>query len=512
MAYQMTPDLLAAITAETLNMFKGGETLAKDATTTGYTVATGLTGYELSRPAKQIVPFLSGFRQRLGRVSAPQGSLASHWRAVTKVNAGQVSPTTALSRSGSLIQTSEQDFSASYQLLAFGDSVVWDAEVRAKGFDNIRARSSTNSLLKLMEAEDIILLGGQSFALPEPSAPTLVPASTGGTIGAVNVSVAVSVRTMEGYYYTNASGTPFQTAASTPANTGTLTGTTNKVTASLPAAIPGAVVYDWYVGLAGGTLYYYTSTNTTSVNITFVPTAAQTPDYTLTPLLNPPAATAPTTDTSGDPNSLNGFLATLTGNFQPGSGGVLVPSGTGNPTGATFIDNKGNGLTGNNGTIAEIDNLLFSLWWNARISPTVLLTNALDHANMSNKMINSGGAYTLFRPDQLSERQQTIGGSFVMTYLNKAVNGQPVAIESQPWVPPGTIIAMTERVPYPNSEINEVCEVETLEDYYHYEYGINRNLNTDNGGPRYDYEVRCTEAFKNYAPVAHGVLTNVAQS
>lgn len=509
---QISPDLLAAITAETLNMFNGAGNLAKDATTTGYTVQTGLTGYSLAKPAKQIVPFLSGFRQRLGRQPAAQGSQRAHWKAVTKVNSGNVSPTTAFSRAGAVLQTTEQDFSAAYKLLSFGDTVVWDAEVMAKGFDNVRARSSTNSLLKLMEAEDIILLGGQSFALPAPSAPTLVPATTGGTIGAVNVGVAVAARTMEGYYYTNASGTPYQTAASTPAITGVLTGTTNKITASLSAAIQGAVVYDWYVGAAGGTLYYYTSTTTTSVTITSVPVAAQTPNYTVTPLIATPAATAPVADTSADASSPDGFLATLTGNFKNDSSGILVPSGTGITTGATFVDNKGNGLTGNNGTITEIDNMLFLLWWNARVSPTVLLTNALDHANISNKIINSGGAYTLFRPDQLSERQKAIGGTFVMTYLNKAVNGQPIAIESQPWVPQGTIIAMTERVPYPNSDITEVCEVETLEDYNHFEYGVSRVANADNGGPRYDYDVRCNEAFKNYAPVAHGVLSNVANS
>jgi hypothetical protein len=506
----MSKDLLSAITAETLNMFSAGADLAKDATTTGYTTGTGLTGYSLKKPAVQIVPFLSGFRQRLGRVDAAQGSKRANWRAVTKVNAGSVAPSAAFGSAGTVLQTSEQDFSAAYKLLTFGDTVFKDAETFAKGFDSIRARSSTNTLLKLMEAEDIMLLGGQSFALAQPSAPTLVPATTGGTIGAVNVGVAVAARTLEGYYYNNGT-TPFQTAASTPATTGSLTGTTNKIVASMSAAIPGAVVYDWYVGSAGGTLYYYTSTTTTVVTITSVPTVAQTPNYTVTPLMLAPALTAPASDTSGDVNSPDGFIATLTGNFQANSGGVLVPSGTGNATGATIIDNKGNGLTGINGTCAEIDALLFQLWWNARISPSVIMLNAIDHANVSNKIINSGGAYTIFRPDQLSERQKAIGGSFVATYMNKAVNGQPIALDSQPWMVQGTIAAMSERVPYPNSDINEVCEVETLEDYNHYEYGVSRGTGTT-GGPRYDYDVRCNEAFKNYAPVAHGILQNVANA
>lgn len=505
-------EVLAKATLETVDMLSKG-TLQKDATTTGYTVGTGLTGIPLEAPAKQLVPFLSPFRNRVKRVNATQAGKRVTWRAITNVNAGNASPSTGFGYAGAVLQTTEQDFSAPFQLMAQGDTVMLDAERMAKGFDNIRARSGVNTLYSLMQSEDIMLLGGQQFTLGTPATPVLAPATTGGQIGAVNVGVQVAARTMQGFYYINPNtNANYITQASAQATTGALTGTTNKVTATV-ASLPGAVVYDWYVGLAGGTLYYYASTTTTSCTITSVPSSAAaaniqgqaTPARFIAPSANPPGA-----DTSGDSNAINGFISTLIGSFNPGSGGVLEQNGVGNPTGATLIDNRGGTMTGNNGTINEIDNLLYTVYNNSRVSPDLILMSTLDHYNASNKIINSGGAYTLFRPDQLSERQKTIGGAYVETYLNKYVDGQPIPMMSHPWLPQGTVLAITERVPYPNSEISNTLEVEVIEDYNQFEYGVSRTANSATGGPRYDYDVRVNEAFKNYAPVAMGIMYNVA--
>lgn len=510
MSYLQLPrETIEAITAETAKLFEQG--LAKDATTTGYQTGTGLIGYDLSGPAKQLVPFMSGLRQRFGRVKAPIGSLRAHWKAITKINANNQSPTMAFGSAANTIATTEQDFSAAYHPIGFGDTVMWDAEVMAQGFDNVRARSTANTLLKLMEAEDILLLGGQSFGLNTPVLNALSVSTTLGHISAASVDVICACRTLEGYYYLNGS-TNFQTPGSTIATASGMTGSTNQITATLAAAIPGAVVYDWYVGVHGGTMYYYTSTTITTVSITSVPIQAATPNFAITPLMVAPPATlvAGGTDTSGDPNSIDGLLASITGNFTTDSTGTLCKNGTGNPTGATFVDNHGGVLTGNNGTVNEIDALLFALWWNARINPSLITLNSIDHYNLSNKIINSGGAYTLFRPDQLSERQKAIGGAFVATYINKAVNGAPIPLMSHPWAVQGTIAAITETVPYPNSEINNVFEVETQEEYNLKEYPAPRLANQTNGGPRYDYDERAIEAFKNYAPVVCGCLSNVA--
>lgn len=498
------------ITQQTLDSIKN--VLAKDATSQGYNTSLGLTGYELEAPAKSLFPVLSPFRNAIPRTKASIGSAAAHWKAITAINTGNARANTAFGYAGNLISTKEQDFLAQYKAISLGDTVQLDAQMQAQGFQDLRATAGINTLYALMMQEDKIFLGGQSFGLGAPAAPVLTPSATGGTVGAVNVGVAVVARTMLGYY------DGWGTAASTPATTGALTGTTNSVVATV-AAKPGAVVYDWFVGLAGGTLYYYTTTNINKVTITAVPGAAQSvPAGTSYAQLAAPTAAngtaittaaQATTDNSGDPNSMDGLIATLTGDYN---NGVFVQRGTGAGTGSYVKSLDGAALTGNSGTISEIDDALAYLWGNAKLTPTKILVNSIDHINISNKIISSGGAYTLFRPNDLGERQEVIGGQLVETYLNKAVNGTAIALETMPWLPQGTIICATERLPYPNNKVANVLECETQMEYTQYEYSTGRLPGQANGGPRYDFEVRAQEVFKNYFPGSMAIIQNVANA
>jgi hypothetical protein len=508
----------AQITQETLDLAKQAlsQPMAKDATTQGYTVGTGLTGYNLEAPAKSLFPVLSPFRNAIPRVKAPKGAPAANWKAITGINVGNARATTGFGAAGNLVKTSEQDFMAKYQVISLGDSVQYDAQIQAEGFQDLRATAGVNLLYALMEQEDIIMLGGQNYSLGTPGTPALTVANSGGSIGAVNVSVAVAARTMQGYYDGQST-----VASPTPATTGALSGTTNKVTATIPA-IAGAVVYDWYVGTAGGTLYYAGSTTINQFAFSVLPTQAAAASASGLPQLAAPAkavtsngvttlqavntATDCVVDGSGDANSYNGLISTLTGDFVNGAFGRR---GTGANTGSYFKSLDGATLTGNNGTISEIDAALQYLWGNAKVSPTKIMMNSIDHVNASNKIIASGGAYTLFRPDAVGERQNVVGGQLVETYLNKAVNGRPVAMETHPWLPQGTIILLTEKLPFPNNKVNNVMEVETLLEYQQIEYATNRQSG-NNGGPRYDFEVRAQEVFKNYFPGGMAILSNVA--
>lgn len=499
------------ITQQTIDLAKAAlnEPLAKDATTQGYNQSTGLTGYNLEAPAKSLFPVLSPLRNAIPRVKASKGAQAAHWKAITAINATNARATTGFGYAGNLVSTSEKDFMALYQVLSLGDSVQLDAERQADGFQDLRATAGVNLLYALMMEEEKVLLGGQNYALATPSAPTLVNSSSGGSIGAVNVAVAVAVRTMQGWFDGKGG------IASASAATGALSGSTNSVTATV-SAVAGAVVYDWYVGTNGGTLYYYTSTTSNKVTITSVPTQAASissviagANNTLSMLAAPTATTAAAanTDYTADANSVNGIIASLTGDY---SGGNFIQRGGGASSGSYYNSLNGATLTGNNGTISEIDAALQYLWGNAKVSPSRILVNSLDHVNMSNKIIASGGAYTLFRPNDVGERQNVVGGQLVDTYLNKAVNGRPIAIETHPWLPQGTIIGLTEKLPFPNNKVSNVLEVETLQEYQQIEYATARTTGSANGGPRYDFEVRAQEAFKNYFPGSMFILQNVA--
>jgi hypothetical protein len=504
---------------ETLNLVKNA--LQKDATTQGYSNDMNLTGIELAPYARVLIPALTPFRNSVPRVQAPKGSKTSIWRSILSANTTNVRATVALGGAGVVPLTKEADFLAAYALISQGGKVMDDAQTLAQGFDDARALSVQNTLIDLMKQEEILLLGGQNFALGAVSAPTLTPAASGGTIGAVNVGVAVAARTLQGVQDGQS------TAASTPTTSGALTGTTNSIGATVPY-VPGAYCYDWYVGTSGGTLYYYGTTVVNSITITSVPTAAAAvtgapsvqsiPGYnTVNPTDGTITFTAITTaalcstDRSADANAFNGLTATLVGDFKyVGNANIIVKNGTGDmPSGAYIKSLNGAALTGNSGTIYEIDEALDVLWQLFKVSPSKIYCNSRTRRAINDKMVASGG-YTTLAPIQSPDvRRAAVGGIMETQYMNKSGEGY-LDIVPLPWIPEGTIIIASEKLSFPNSRITNVFEVETQREYYLYPYSAGRSYGV-NGGPRYEYDDRAIETFKNFFSGAHAILQNVGR-
>lgn len=505
----------ANITKETIELAKKAleSPLAKDASTQGYLPTLGLYGYPLEAPAKSLFPVLSPFRNTTPRVKQQGSGTAAHWKAITAINSANVRATAAFTYAGNRVTTNERDFMANYKEIALMDSVAYDAQILAEGFQDLRATSGVNLLYALMMQEEKILLGGQNFSLGTVSAPNVtVSSTTAGSISAASVDVAVKARTLQGYY--DGQGT----AVSGVGTVGSMTGSTNQVKATV-TAVPGAFCYDWYIGSHGGTLYYAFSTTINVATFSTVPVSGATtsgvpmcaiPAYSNNGVMTAiptSASTGAATDCSADTNAFNGLAATLTGDY---SGGVFVTNGTGTSNGAYIRSLDGAALTGSSGTIAEIDTALQYLWQNARVSPSKILCNSVDHVNISNKIIASGGAYTLFRPGDVAERQAVVGGQLVETYINKAVMGRPIALETLPDLPQGTLMIVTEQLPYPNSKVANVMEVETKLEYTQYDYAASAQSGQANGGPRYDFQVMALETFKNYFPGSMAIISNIA--
>lgn len=500
---------LTAVVQETIAQMQPAmkEALAR-ATTTGFTTALGAQGFELEAPAKFLVPVLSPFRNRIGRRMAPVGSLAANWKAITGINVGNASPFVGFGFPGTVVQTTLTPYQASYVPLALGDTVQLDAQILAKGFDDLRARSGTNLLFALMIAEDRMLLGGQNVALATPATPTVTFNTTGGTIAnATPVHFVVAVRTIENYYFGGGS----VSSADGTATTGT--STTNTASATCTSS-PGAVAYDWYAG-ATNAAYFFVGTTTVNVSptITALPAAdATNPTSTLPQLAAARAGAGANvrtgfTDSTADANAFNGLLATMT--LDINASGAYVQRGSGTGSGAYFTSLDGAVLTGANGTVTQIDAALIQLWNNKNISPTRMMMNAQQHLDVSNKMASTGTVNTFLQGVDLEERQALAGGIFMTKYINKAANGFVIIMETQPNIPPGVILMITEVLPYPDNEVNSVFEVETQMEYTQIEYAMSRGSGAS-GGPRYDVEVRAIEVFKNYFPAGCACIQNIA--
>jgi hypothetical protein len=487
---------LTEVTNQTLDALK-------KAATSGFTSSTGVTAFDLS-DLVSLVPVNTPFRDRLARTTPTDGAKNAQWRALLNMNSSQPDFGTAFDYAGALAVVSELDVSAPYAKIAAGWTATADAQTFAKGYADVKAKAIWNAMNQFKIAEDRKAVGGQRFALQTPGTPTGVQSDTGGSIaGSTTVYFKVAARTATNFY--NGGSTVASTGGSTA--TGAAATASHSVTASV-AAVRGAVAYDWYVGAAASPLYYATTTTTNKLVITSITTSNQAVPGGLPGLYTTAPTAVPTVDSSAKANDFNGLLATLAGDYNDAGFGLITPGGSGVTSGAYFASLDGSAFSISGANIAELDALNQSIYDSVQQSPDVYMVSSREGAKISNAMLASSGAGTTFFQPNLAGRDSAVLGAFVGFYVNKAAGGQPVALEVNPNVPPGTLIARTDQVSFPDSGIGRVTEMRTQQDVTNWDYPSGRASGAG-GGPRWDGEVFALETLVNYAPATMGVLSNI---
>jgi hypothetical protein len=133
------------------------------------------------------------------------------------------------------------------------------------------------------------------------------------------------------------------------------------------------------------------------------------------------------------------------------------------------------------------------------------MMNATQAQEIANLILGTNSAVTYLQTDSSGRINVTAGGR-VGNVVNTPAGGVTVPLEVHVALPPGTIVARTDRVPWPQANVAATLEVRTLRDMSQFDYGVVPS----SGGPRKEFEIRSMEAFVNRAPVAMGVLANVA--
>lgn len=485
------------------------ETLAAiaKAQTTGILESTGAYSYDLTGIVR-LIPVVTPFRTKVARKQSPNGNPYAVWRAYLNKNTSQARPTPGFDYASNEVIFAEQDFQAKYMPVGLAGLVTQDAFDMAKGLYDPYAEATMQVLNQTLIAEDKVLIGGQSFALAQPGTVTTSQATTGGSIAqTITAYIGVAARTASGYFY----GGQSRLRASASITTPTDGLSTHTISGSI-AAVKGAVAYDWYQSANGSTWFYYTTTTVASVTMTSIIVADAAAVPSSLPLLYtgvPAGASvnAAADNGSAQANEFDGFLATLTADYD--SSGKWVTSGTGTANGAVFTDGGGAALTLSGGSVAQITNMFLSIWNQVFCSPTAVMMNAAQAQEIANLILSQPSAVTYLQTDE-SGRVDTVAGGRVGHVINVAAGGVVVPIEVHPHVPPGTILFRTDRVPFPQANISSVLEVRTLRDMSQFDYATSRVASTAGGGPRKEFEIRSVEAFINRAPVAMGVLSNIA--
>ncbi len=490
---------IAMSTQETLGLMK--ELLTKNVT-----LATGLSAYDLMAPAKNLYPIVTPLRNSLPRVGRVSPGDAARWRTITSITGSGYDAMGWVpegQRTASMSYAAQLNV-APYLTLGEEDTVTFEAEAAAQGFEDIDATATLRLLQKTMRKEETALLGGNSsLALGTPGTPTLAASGTGATLPAATYSVIVVALSFEGYANSSlANGVATtKTITGNDGNTYTLNGGSSNKSSNATQAVTlgqtlsatgpvvtGAIAYAWYVGAAGSeTLQAITTINSAAFS---------------SPLLT---GQQPASVIAGD-NSRNATLAfdgLLTVGFNPANSAYVQSLGSGAAGTGTFLTSSGRG------SVVEIDNMLVEMWNTYRLSPTVLYVNAQEQKNITNKCLtNASGPLIRYNVAADSDNGGPYGVSasgVVRWYYNpfSVDGGFDIPVKVHPDLPPGTILALCERLPvwYQSNQTPNVAEVLTRRDYYRVDWPLRTR--------RREFGVYAEETLAVYAPFGVGIISNI---
>lgn len=466
------------------------------------TTATGLTGIILETPAKQQVPFLSPFRQRIPRKTQP-GSTAVQWKAITDVSMPKFSVAETAAANQNLYTVVPK--SATYKEVGVGDGVTRKAIAEGTPFEDVKARGVNNVLLNAQRMEEIAILGGNITALAAPAAPAVVVVDAGGTVPAAAGGYDVRIRAIT--LFASNRVTPDRPAAfgsaAAPINVDSpLAGNgragvnpdtatdgwsaQGALTTSAAAAggndalriswtaVPGAVAYGVYVIAAGGGPKLEAIVTQTTV--------------TLTSLAGTGAAIV-AGDTSADALIFDGMIPKIlsdSSSYKKNLNGILtVTSGT-------------------KPSITELQDAFQNIWDRAKIGEFDILVGGTEQRTLVDRSLVGGGGPTIFvDAGDVANRVDLLQGYHVGFVVN-SITGERCPVQTLPWLPGGMILILPRRIPFPTAEFEYPFEIAATYGWEQIDYAVAKA-----DGPVQNFEVREDAVLKDYFPAGCGIIYNV---
>lgn len=470
-----------------------------------WTQASGLTNYDLERPALALYPFIGAMtmlRNETPRV-AGNGDVAVHWKAITSINPGNIGIGISEGARGALMAETLVPFLATYVPFGLENSVTFEAERAAEGFDDVRARASLNNLRAFMIAEEQhILFGNANHQLQITPDPVVSVTTTGGSIADGTYLVGCVALTHQGLQYSSVSltGVPSQITKvntdgtndvlnagaaqknATPTSTGAISATNHNIISGHVTPVEGAAGYAWYIGTAGN-MFLQKITNVANFSVSSLVTNTQ--NFTA----------APASDYSADSNfDYNGLL-----HFAQSSLNATVLAL------ANGVDGTGTKLTSDGaGGCSQISQVCKTMFDKYRLGPQEILVSSTEAEALNSMIIANGGAPIMRMNGDLNNTSQWTGyssGMMVGALLNKFTN-QMMRLRVHPFLTPGTILLYAREIPYPLSGVGNVFQIRTRRDYYQIDWPLRTR--------KWEFGTYCDSVLQHYAPFAMGVIHNIA--
>lgn len=478
----------------------------RDQALKAWTTGTGLVNFDLQRPALALYPWgkeITPIRTDLPRVISHEGDTATRWKAITAINTTNQPAGLSEGNRGGVITSTVLPFTASYIGLGLEDNVSFEADYAAEGFDDAKARAVEGLLRSLMIAEERMIVGGNSsVSLGTTPTPTAAGSATGGLLSNGTYFVGCVALTHDGWTRATVASGVFQQIARTNAdgssdtvNGGTAAPSAQSGGVTLNAGtsvqsinasvtqVKGAIAYAWYLGASAAHLYLQQITTINSVNFN---TTLLVAGQDMTTLI--------ATDFSADgAYSFDGLL--YQGPFKAGTGAYFAAQANG-------VNGTGTPLTSDTqGGIVEFNAMFKSMWDNFRLGPDTLWMNSQEIINVNAKVIAAGGAPLIrFNLDALKENIEMVAGAAIGSILNK-VRNELVKVRLHAFMPPGTVLATSKRIPYPLSGVGNVVQMKCRREYFQTEWPLRTR--------KYEFGVYVDEVLQIYFLPAFGAICNI---
>ena len=506
----MTNDLYTAPTASAGTISDESVSLVREAmgdATRAITTATGLTGYELERPAKVIVPVVTPLVNMLPRRRGA-GADVVHWKAITSFDTARNWGTLAEGALPSQVSYAVAPMQNTVQTIGLMNQVSFQAQWRGRSLESdVRARRIAELLYQLKMTEERWTLGASSL-LMIPPAPVLAASASGGTLAAGTYWVKVTAKNTQG-----------ETTGSSASKV-TTTGSTSLISLTL-FTVPNATQYNVYV--ASGASYPGDASAWLQAGVS----GANAPQPAVGAVVT--LADGVTAMPSGE---VNPAILTLTISAPPATSGTALASVASN-TAKSFVDGSGNVLmwdgliaqalnnasTANGATLgaqvaqpadptgklalSDIDNLLAGMYLQAAGDPDYLVMNPLDNVRLTNLVVGAGQLRYVVQAGESADQGQLTAQYRVTRYLNKST-GKEMPIIINRYCPQGHLVFLPLTMPFPTPDIGAAVEIETNQEYWGVDFAL-----TDSNYKFADY---VDETLKVYFLGGLGVLRGLYPS
>jgi len=493
----LTPDALGALNNALASQRMAMQDIQKEITLTS-PLSTSFAAFDLEAPAKMLTPRPTPLRNKiarkkgvgtshrqkqiLGYTGTGTGGVGNTWPGITQSSTATFGSINY--ERGPIISYAAQDLILPYNSYSLSDSVTFDANFSAMGYQDLRQLSSTSTLYATMLMEERMMLmargtaAGYSGALAAPATVTLTSPVASGT------QTALAANTYYVYVTSNAgiSSSGFgESIVSTVQSTAVASG---DVLGIAWTAVAGSLGYNIYVGTSTGTAnctYQGTAQGTSAVIQGAGTVGLLGNNFALT--TTGAAASRANADTSAYATGYDGILPTVLGSN----------SGYNNTINTTFS-------TSNPGV--EYQTVFYNLYNNVKADPDEILINGADRKQLSDSIKNGSTANYRLNLTQ-TESGDYVGGATIGGLYNE-ITGKMVPLTVHPWLPQGVSPVLSYTLPIPDTEVSDVWANYMVQDYMGIQWPVTQFS--------YDFSTYFRGTFFCSAPAWNGAVSGIVNA